>query len=126
MRGHKAILEMRRQGVAPSIVFIDTEPSRLREWRDWQDVDASMASVEIATSDTLASLDLRFVHSLRVMVTGENAPRVKAIGAACERAGAARVVASTMERRGAGEFMTMKAVAVTDTAGELSYPKTSA
>jgi hypothetical protein len=92
MRGQEQLIAMRKAGKKPRSVqiFVGHDPSE--EWRDWHEVCARHAEIEIADDDFLSSLDLRFVVGLAVFVFGACHRRVKAIHDACVGQGAERVV----------------------------------
>ena len=92
MRGHLPLIAMRRRGLRPSLVWIDTDPDVLRCWRDWPTVDATVAHVQLGLDDSPALLDLRWLIGLNVIVSGADAQRVEAVGQACRDHEAARVI----------------------------------
>lgn len=123
MRGHEALLSMRKAGYRPGVVFVDADPCRLREWASWQQRHADRAVLWVEPSDNVRHIDLRCLVALPVLVTGTDATRVNAIAEACKTAGASRVVASVLERTGEGEFTRFQAVETTDTEEVLTWPK---
>lgn len=92
MRGHEPIVAMRRNGLMPAMVWIDTEPCALKAWAGWPSVDASHAHVWVEAGDSIKRTDLRFVVGLTVQVQGEDAQRVADVQDACVKAGAKRVL----------------------------------
>lgn len=94
MRGHAAIIAMRRQGISPRVVNFDLD--RPDSWwcRNWQHETPRWAHVCVGPQELISGLDLRFVVGLIVLVTGENAARVERVTKACLEAGAARVVSA--------------------------------
>lgn len=94
MRGHVALVDMRRAGVRPRAVFIDADRADDIEARDWQALTPYRAHVCIGPDEMLTGLDLRFVVGLPVLVTGADASRVARIAAACIDAGASRVTSA--------------------------------
>ncbi len=92
MRGHEALLAMRRKGYSPQWVFIDTWADPLGFWGCWPVETPHRASVEVHDADMLSGLDFRFVVGLQVLVMGEKLARLQAIAEACKEAGAKRVV----------------------------------
>ena len=123
MRGHEALLSMRKAGYRPGVVFVDTDPCQQRQWASWQDYSPTRAALWIEPKDNARHIDLRCVVALPVLVTGTDAARVHAIAEACKTAGASRVVASVLERTGEGEFTRFQAVETTDTEEVLTWPK---
>lgn len=112
MRGHQALIAMRRGGKHPATVFVGLDPDRLRCWRDWHLLGDS-PSVEVEPGDTIGRLDLRFVRGLTVIADGNDAQRLAAFSSACMAAGAARVVASVLGEDRRGPIV----INVTDTEG---------
>ena len=88
MRGHGPIITMRRNGFRPDLVTISTDLDYLESWRYWYSENASTAEVEIAETDLLSELDMRFVVGLSVQIIGTDGARVQRIGRACQAAGA--------------------------------------
>lgn len=86
MRGQEAILNMRRAGKKPSIVFVNDYPCDT----DWHEY-AEHATVQILPSETIDLLDFRFVVGMQVSVSGSTMERAKAIARACKAAGAKTV-----------------------------------
>lgn len=86
---------MRRRGVRPSLVWIDTDPDVLRCWRNWPAIDPTMAHVQVESTDSTALLDLRWLVGLTVIVSGSDAQRVDSIGQACRDHDAGRVITAS-------------------------------
>lgn len=131
MRGHEPIIAMRKRGVKPATVFIDTFEDPAKSWRLWPTVDQSLPQVEVLDADMLSGLDFRFLVGLRVVVTGHDARRVKAICSACMDAGAARVVTAAINDGRAAVFdsadhLTTKPTAATATASREIGPASHA
>lgn len=119
MRGHLPLLEMRRRGAVPEIVFVDTEPGRMRQWAEWPALHPDLATIEVEPGDPLNRLDLRCVVGLRVSVSGNDEARVRAVVEACIAAQANRVVGTVTHMAGGNATV----VLVTDTAtGETRWP----
>lgn len=97
MKGHEALIAMRKAGKTPRVVFVETERDWLEDWRDWQDHHPSHAALHIGKTESLASLDLRCIVGLVVVVSGETSQRVRAVAAACEAADASRVISMTVK-----------------------------
>lgn len=97
MRGHDALIAMRRGGFRPNTVAIHTGVDHSGAWRDWQEMTPKHADVEIASEDALSSLDLRFTVGMFVVVTGDDPFRVAAIHALCIAAGAKRVLSAAVK-----------------------------
>lgn len=95
MKGHHPIIAMRRRGVRPSLVWIDTDRDATRCWRNWPAIDPTMAHVQVEPDDSAALLDLRWLVGLTVIVSGSDAQRVDAIGQACRDHDAGRVITAS-------------------------------
>lgn len=91
MRGHEALIAMRRRGKAPRWVFIDAGDDPHGLHTDWQVETPYRAHVEVAGADLITSLDFRFVVGLSVLITGDDLARLKRIAEACEECEAVRV-----------------------------------
>lgn len=94
MRGHIALIELRRQHrVCPGLVFVDlvADPSPITaNWQDW----STQAHIEITDAESIRRLDLRFLVGLHVLASGFDADRVQQLHEACKAAGAARVLST--------------------------------
>lgn len=73
MRGHDDLLQMRKAGRNPGIVFINDYPCKT-QWAEW----GEFATVCVH-GDELPSIDVRFVEGLKVSITGKTKARAKAI-----------------------------------------------
>lgn len=100
MRGHAPILRMRMAGMRPAIVFLsDFMTTKSKDWHDpgarygevWP---ADHATVEIESTENIATLDLRFLAGVRVSISCQTEQRAKALAEACKRAGAITVAAT--------------------------------
>lgn len=98
MRGQENIIAMRMRGVKPAgMIWLCDYPIR-PEFIEWQYAsDCTNPSVAVH-GDDVSSLDLRFLVGLPVDVTGTDGRRVKALAAACRRAGASAVFANDGKR----------------------------
>lgn len=123
MRGVEPLIAMRRRGKRPAVVFIDADagPRALPSWAQWQNVDGSMADVDIEASESLLRIDWRPFVGLTVHVSGSNADRVTAIAKQLTEAGAKRVVSSLVRQIGVDEFVAFETVWIRDTAKELAH-----
>lgn len=88
MRGHEPILDMRRQGKRPAIVFLNDFACDT-DWTRFGD----HATVCVA-GDNPELADLRFLIRLNVSICSRTVERAKAFMEAAKRAGAATVAAS--------------------------------
>jgi hypothetical protein len=98
MRGHEAIIAMRKQGQRPAVVFLNDYPCETSPTRyaDHATVDVSADQPEWA--------DMRFLVGLRVSITGATEKRAKRFLEACKAAGAASVGAGTCTKMDNGKF----------------------
>lgn len=94
MRGHEGVIEMRKHGRKPAIVFLNDHPSLPGEL-DWLRY-GEHATVEVYR-DVPEQLDLRFLVGLRVSITAASVDRAKRFMEACKRAGATTVGAGVVE-----------------------------
>lgn len=113
MRGHEALIALRRQGLRPALVDIDLEPCPWRNWADWPEW-TNVPQIEVQPSDSIRLLDLRFLVGLTVQVSGFDGPRVWAMFDACRAAGAARVLAFVQVASNGGQ--TVRTVEARDSA----------
>ena len=98
MRGHQALIDLRRSGVCPTLAFVDlvAEPSALTsDWQRW----STQAHLEVLDSEGIRRLDLRCLRGVTVMVGGMQSERVAAMHNACVSAGAKRVLSSVWRLR---------------------------
>lgn len=92
MRGHEALIDLRRRGKTPiGGVMVDATPGHDRWAGDWGRVGVSIAFVDILPTDSLH--DLRFAVGLPVQVSGEDSARVGEVAKAFVKAGASQVIA---------------------------------
>lgn len=118
MRGHEPILDMRRRGQKPALVFLDTIPDRSPSqlWREWPEVQPAIPTVWVQDDDAVHLLDLRFLVGLPVVITGTDAARVDALQAAALEAGAVRVVSNVVAFNPDAEILS-----ITDTKQEADH-----
>lgn len=82
MRGHKPLIELRRQGVCPSVIFVDVGHDLLQCSKDWHIDMQDFPHINITGDDDIATLDLRFLVGCTVLITQlepASAQRVQAI-----------------------------------------------
>lgn len=122
MRGIQPLIDMRRAGERPAVVFIDTDagPAALPRWAQWQNVDARLCDIDIDPSESLLRIDWRPVISMTVHVSGTTEARVIAVAKACDEAGAKRVISSLTRQVGQGEWIAFSTVWIRDTAGHMN------
>jgi len=101
MKGLQDLITMRMEGRVPSLLYVDLDVGRM----------PGEGHLQIDNTEPLHSVDLRAVQGLVVSISGMDAGRVRAIGQACEQAGARRVIANTLKQSNHGFDM----VEVTDT-----------
>lgn len=104
MRGHEALIDMRKRGVRPRAADICVASDRQGFWRDWQNW-AAEACIEIEPKDCIERLDMRCIVGMWVFCWGFEAERVKALHQACVDAGAAAVMSSVYRTNRAGELV---------------------
>lgn len=114
MRGHQQLVEMRRAGARPDIVFVETDPAMFAATEDWHVESPSRAQVRIEPADSVHRLDLRFLVGLPVWVNGTDSARVFAVAEACERHQAGRVIASVSNET--------EVVEMADSQGDIAWP----
>ena len=101
MRGHQKLIDLRRDGFKPPVVFLNdyrADPSIAEDIFDG-------SVIEIAGED-LERLDLRFLVGLRVSAGATTESRAKAILEACKRGGAAMVAVCHLPERRADQKTT--------------------
>jgi hypothetical protein len=94
MKGHEEILNMRRSGKRPNIVFLNDHPC-MRGELDWARYGEN-AVVEVH-GDQPEWLDLRYLVGLTVSITAANEKRGRRLMQACIKAGAAVVGAGVAD-----------------------------
>ena len=87
MRGHQEIIEQRKRRLTPVFVFLNDYPCDT----NWF-TNADYATVCCA-GDNLASLDLSFLHGLKVSISSDSEKRARELFEACKQAGASSVAA---------------------------------
>lgn len=117
MRGHERLIAMRKSGLVPKWVWIDTDPDCLESWREWSELDPKHAHIQIESGDKRP--DFRCVVGLACYVLGSIRARVFEMRDDCIKAGAGRVIASVVQRHGEGEFSAFRMLECTDTAGKV-------
>jgi hypothetical protein len=100
MRGHLALLEMRRAGAAPDVVLVDCFPTPSHQAQHWPSDNPTTAVIEIEAGDRPARLDLRCLIGLDVTVNGFDSQQVAAVEAAVIAAKARTVTAAVLRRNG--------------------------
>ncbi len=104
MRGHEALIALRRRGVRPVWAFVTVgrdHSESCREWHEWM----SAAHIEIQPEDRIQRIDLRCLLGMWVSVSGFDAERVAAAHEACVAASARCVMSAVYERDEAGELV---------------------
>jgi hypothetical protein len=119
MRGQAALEAMRRSGVVPAWVWIDTDHWRSDVPETWQVYAPQHAHLQSTKPDRAA---LRCVVGLPVQIDGEDRERVNAMRDACIAAGAKRVIASLYERRDdVPDYERYQVIEVSDTDGRQTW-----
>lgn len=107
MIGDRRILEMRRKGIKPTVVWLSDFPS------GYIDPEATALSVNVA-HDMPEALDLRFLVGVSiVIVEGSRDERLGRLARAAMDAGAQRVITN--------KFESGKVVRTTDTEGAMAW-----
>lgn len=86
MRGHEKLVEMRKAGKRPVIVFLNDFICPT----NWFETGDKHVTVSVV-GEPLHRVDLRFLVGLTVSATSYDEDRAKALMQACQRAGAAVV-----------------------------------
>lgn len=104
MRGMQPLIDMRRDGLRPAVVFVDVNagPEALPEWAQWQEVDPGLCDIDIEPSESLLRIDWRPFVRLTVHVSGANPERVRKVAKLIQEAGAERVISSYVRVVGDG------------------------
>lgn len=100
MRGHQKLIELRRDGFKPPVLFLNDY------WADPIAEDIFDGSVIEIAGEDLDRLDLRFLVGLRVSTGASTESRAKAILEACKRSGAAMVAVCHLPERRADQKTT--------------------
>ena len=124
MRGAAKLVELRKQGKTPALVFLDADSERL-PFADWDLVDPAGAPTNVMhmqpdAGERASRTDLRCLVGLTVYVSGLDAKRVHALRDAAIAAKAKRVIASVQQQVGHGEWIAFQTIEVTDT--EQAWP----
>ncbi len=100
MKGHEALIAMRRAGWKPAMVTLDLWPCPQEFWRDWSTQSPPFAHILIEPTDSIERLDLRFVVGLMVTVQGDDERRVGLVAKAAVAADARHVIAGCGHHEG--------------------------
>lgn len=92
MRGHERLIDLRRSGKAPRMVFINDWPCAT----DWFE-DGSAVTI-CTEGDVVQLLDLRCLVNLRVSISSNSEARAKALFDQCRLAGASTVAACHVQQ----------------------------
>lgn len=87
MRGHDAIISMRKAGKKPGVVFINDFNCKT-DWDLWDD----HPTIDVS-GDKIYGLDLRFLVGVAVSISSCDEKRAKALFNACKRASCSVVAA---------------------------------
>jgi hypothetical protein len=119
MRGMQPLIDMRRRGFKPAVVFLDVDGGarNLPAWAQWQNCHPHLCEIDIERTDAIERMDLRPLVGLTVMVSGAVDARVKRVAEMATEAGATRVISTLMDLVHRGEEITAKAIWVHDTQG---------
>jgi hypothetical protein len=103
MIGHETLIAMRRRGLKPDRVTVETDWDLGLEREcatEWHLVNPRSAFIFVQPADPVATLDLRCLVGMHVEVCGMDSARVRAVFAACVKAKASRIIGSTHRHRG--------------------------
>jgi hypothetical protein len=73
MKGHETLIQLRKAGKTPKIVFVNDFPCKT-DWFDWWD----HATVCVA-DDGVETIDFRFAHGITMSILALNKTRAKAL-----------------------------------------------
>jgi hypothetical protein len=104
MRGHEALLSLRRNGHRPGLVHVHTDEPQPAVMRFIREAGQAGELIEIDPTEPAHRLDLRCIVACPVMVGGSDMERVREIALACYAAGAKSVIAVQHRITGSGEF----------------------
>lgn len=121
MRGHQALIAMRRAGAIPDAVWLGTDAALDPRCTDWLDTTPRHAQLQLDADESPLRADLRCVVGLLVCVTGSDLQRVRQTRDACIAAMASRVIATTTRSVGNDEFPAFQVVEITDTDGHMTH-----
>jgi hypothetical protein len=123
MRGHEALVAMRKAGALPSknafVTDMPTPLSVMAAWERWEAQDQLaqlLPSIDIDPSDDPARMDWRCLVGLTVHITGFDSNRLDAIVTAIEQCNPKRVIASLHDKA------TGEAIRISDTEGNIEWP----
>jgi hypothetical protein len=121
MRGMSKLVDLRRIGTTPDVVFIETDDALA--WRGpetWHERESAPAQLQAPKPDLSV---LRCIVGLTVCVQGSDLSRVHAMRDACISARAARVIASVSQCVDSMPgYERFECIELTDTAGVLAWP----
>lgn len=125
MIGAESLIAMRKRGRVPAVVWLDADSGPVPYGDDWTGEDAYRANHAHLWlgSDCPDRVDLRCVVGLTVHVTGAIKEIVHTLRDRCIAAKAHRVVASVLTPRGKDEWIAYHLDECTDTAGQMTWPK---
>ena len=89
MKGHEKIMQMRKEGVSPKIVFLNDYECDT----DWYET-GDFATVSVAKNDVPEMLDLRYLVGLTVTISASTEKRAMALFEEAKKAGAKTVGSS--------------------------------
>lgn len=124
MRGAEHLIAMRRQGLRPVLVFVETGPDGRIDEQLNRDDQAS-AHLWVEPHESIGRLDLRCLVGLGVSVSGPDEKRVVGVVNAALAAGAKRVVGAVLMPVGQGEFRRFPVTRYLDTLASPDWIDTS-
>jgi hypothetical protein len=91
MKGHEPLIQLRKAGTRPAIVFVNDYPCKT-DWHEWGE------HATICTSgDQLSSIDFRLLVGLTASISACTEARAKALFEKAKQAGATTVAACLIQ-----------------------------
>jgi hypothetical protein len=112
------LIDLRRQGYAPDMVYIDLD-FPVKHDRLWP-FDPQYPLLHIGPDENVRRIDMRCLVGLTVQIAGEDADRVQAVTEACINAKAERVIACTYRPTTNAR---LDLASITDTEGTIAWHK---
>lgn len=92
MRGHETLIQMRKAGRKPAIVFVNDYPCKT-DWSEWGE------HATICTAgDSLSSIDFRCLLGLTASISATTEARAKSLFSKAKQAGATVVAACHVQK----------------------------
>lgn len=117
MRNADRLIDLRRKGYVPDLVFVDLDFD-IKHDRLWP-FDPQYPLLHIGPQENVRRIDMRCLVGLTVQIAGEDADRVQAVTEACIAARAGRTIACTYRP---STNARLDFASMTDTQGDLTWP----